>query len=142
MIVLSELICSTSVCTCRKFYHDDSSASSVVLAGIRTNISGKLRSSCSSPKEESFTHINTIFKENLPVARLIARNTLSQFASTSAIPTSIHVSSENILCVPLARQCNFDSRFSICKANPAERSRNCVRLSNSACFSAIREVRM
>ena len=124
-----------------------------VVTGIRTNISGNVRASSSSsasplPKFDSFTTINILpsKQEMLPVARLIALNTFCQFANTSATPTRQPISQHRglwgVLSVPSARQFNFDSKLSICAARPADRSRNCERLSNSACFSAMREVRM
>jgi len=46
------------------------------------------------------------------------------------------------LSVPSARQCNFASKFSIWVAKEPDKSRNWDKFSYSACFSAIRDVRI
>ena len=47
-----------------------------------------------------------------------------------------------VLSVPSAKHCNLTSNPSICVASAADKSRSWTRFSYSACFSAIRDVRM
>ena len=129
------------------------------MTGIRTNISGNVLSSSSAPaNDDTLTTHQHHPHWHIPVARLIARNTFCQLANTSATPPIRPILKNTtkqriqrvglrgclwgVLSVPSARHCNLDSKFSICAARAADKSRNCERFSYSACFSAMRDVRM
>jgi hypothetical protein len=129
--------------------------SSGVVTGIRTSISGNVLSSLSSvpANDETLTIISLPSKWRVPVARLIARKIFCQFASTSATPPVSPPTKprpnragwegiRGVLSVPSAKHCNLASNPSICVASAADKSRSWTKFSYSACFSAIRDVRM
>lgn len=66
----------------------------------------------------------------IPLAICIALSTVFQLAMTAATAS-----------VPLLNVPNFSSSCCICPARPADRSRNCFRLSSSSFFSLMRDCR-